>query len=80
MEEEIDRKLSKGLDNIQHINVEWDDFWIHVTKNNEKLRQYCEEGQYDEAKQLLLEGENHYPALVNYKALDDWTPLHYACY
>lgn len=41
---------------------------------------YCEEGQYDEATNIILHGENNYPALVNHKGLDDWTPLHYACY
>lgn len=70
---------------LHHLDItkpieKWNDFWINIAKNNEKLRQYCEEGQYDEAKQILQKGENNYGVLVNHKALDDWTPLHFACY
>lgn len=35
---------------------------------------------YDEAEKILKDGKNGYPVEINYKSLDDWTPLHYACY
>lgn len=61
-------------------NQRWIEFWTNVSRNNEKLRQYCEEGQYDEAQKMLQKGEDDYPVEVNYRGLDDWTPLHFACY
>lgn len=35
---------------------------------------------YDEAEKILKDGKNGYPVEINYKSLDDWTTLHYACY
>ena len=44
------------------------------------MRHYCEEGLYDEAKNIIERGENNYPVEIDWKGLDDWSPLHYACY
>lgn len=38
---------------------------MNVHKNNEKLRQYCEDGQYDEAKAMIEKGEHGYPVEIN---------------
>jgi ankyrin repeat protein len=35
---------------------------------------------YDEVEKMLNEGKSGHPVEINYKSLDDWTPLHYACY
>ena len=35
---------------------------------------------YDEVDKILKEGKAGHPVEINYKSLDDWTPLHYACY
>lgn len=44
------------------------------------MRQYCEDGLYDEAKNIIENGFNNYPVEIDWKGLDDWTPIHYACY
>lgn len=45
-----------------------------MRKINEKLLDATEQGNLPETKKLL---ENkQYPVDINYKGLDDWTPLH----
>ena len=58
----------------------WNDFWTQVQNNNEQLRSFSENGMYEEVKKLLKGGTNGYPVDINFKHLDDWTPLHYSCY
>ena len=29
---------------------------------------------------MIHSGQNDYPVLIDNAGLDDWTPLHYACY
>ena len=58
----MEHRLSVGLHSIvlTYVDVKsnnnWNQFWVQVVKNNEKLRMYCEEGQYDEAKDIIING------------------------
>lgn len=60
-EENFSSRVFEGLHKINQQNP-WKNFWLHVEKNNETLRTYCESGMYDETLKIIEEGRDGYPA------------------